>query len=223
MAEIVFKNKKKDDKKATPEASAPSPLLGIFANYFSWFIVLVCVAVLTGGYVWLLKPKYDVINNNDQYKREEEIYQEKVTYLRQLRDVKDIYDSISNEDKNKIDSVLSVGKDLETLKLNLLQDLTYLAKINKAKISDLEITPLDNSEEKYVNLVKEKTSSLNTSRVQIITVNFVVNSVEYTGLKRILERLERNLNLMDVVNVDYNPELKQATLQLYTYYLNSTL
>lgn len=221
MAQIVFKSKKKEVK--SKEQAAPSPALGILANFFHWFIVLACVAVLASGYLWLLKPKYQLIVNDDAFKREEKLYQDKVAYLRQLRDAKSAYDDISDEEKRKIDSLLSTGQDIETLKINLLRELTYLGKIYKAKIEDVQMTPLDNSQEKFITIVKDRQSALTNSNVQIITMDLTISEVDYLPLKRILERLERNLHLMDVVKFDYQPEDRQAILEIYTYYLNSSL
>lgn len=36
-------------------------LFTFFANFFNWFIVLVCLFVLVSGYWFLIKPKYDFI------------------------------------------------------------------------------------------------------------------------------------------------------------------
>lgn len=221
MAQIVFKTKKKDTK--PKEQAAPSPALGILANFFHWFIVLVCVIVLASGYWWLLRPKYTVIINDDAFKREEKLYQDKVAYLRQLREAKNAYDTISNEEKDKIDTLLSVGQDIETLKINLLRELTYLGKIYGATIEEVQMTPLDNSQEKFVSIVKDKQSALTGNKVQIIILNFTISEIEYASLKRMIERLEKNLHLMDIVHFEYEPENKQAILEVYTYYFNSAL
>lgn len=221
MAQIVFKSKKKEVK--PKEQAAPSPALGILANFFHWFIVVACVVVLASGYWWLLKPKYELIVKDDAFKKEEKLYQDKVAYLRELREVKSAYDDISDEEKNKIDAVLSSGQDIETLKINLLRELTYLGKIYGAKMEDVQMVPLDNSQDKFVSIVSERQGILANSRVQIISIDLTISEVDYVPFKRILERMERNLHLMDVVKLEYQPEDRRAILQVYTYFFNSVL
>lgn len=216
MANIVFKNKKADAK--PKENKVVNLSLGIFANFFRWFIVLACVIILGSGYWWLLKPKYDLIINDEEFKKEEKIYQDKVAYLQQLRAAKNAYDKISSTDKNKIDTVLAAGQDIETLKINLLQQLTALAKLNGATIESMEINPLDNSSEKLINITKERRASGN---LQIIQLSFTITEVDYQPVKRMLERLERSLHLMDVSKFEYNPADRSATLEVFTYYLPS--
>lgn len=221
MAQIVFKNKKKGDDKPK-EQVAPNSVLGVLANFFHWFIVLVCLAVLISGYIWLLKPKYDLIVNDEYFKKEEKLYGDKVTYLRQLRSAKNAYDNISDEEKKKIDTLLSVGQDIETLKISLLQDLTYLGKIYSAKIEEVGVTPLDSSSDKFISIVNNRQSVLPASKVQIIKVNFKVSDITYDSLKFMLARIEKNLHLMDVVDLKYTPIDNKAEITFYTYYLNLT-
>jgi hypothetical protein len=79
MVNIVFKTKANDKgpkKELTPKVS-----LAFFANYFNWFVLLVCVIILFSGYWWLIKPKYNVIIRDELIKKEEKIYDDKMTYL----------------------------------------------------------------------------------------------------------------------------------------------
>lgn len=220
MANIVFKSKKTDSKKPT-ENKVANLSLGIFANFFHWFIVLAGVVILASGYWWLLKPKYDLIINDEEFKKEEKVYQDKVAYLQQLRAAKNAYDKISASDKNKVDTVLAAGQDIETLKISLLQQLTTLAKLNGATLESMQINPLDNSPEKFISIIKERRALAQNGNLQIIQLSFTVSDIDYQPLKRMLERLERSLHLMDVSKFDYNPIDRSAKLEIYTYYLPS--
>ncbi len=220
MAEIIFKNKKNDAKSKAKEASNSDLSLGIFANFFRWLIMLACLIVLGSGYWWLLKPKYDAIINNEEFKKEEEVYQDKVKYLKQLREAQNAYNSITSSDKDKVDTILALGQDIETFKITLLRELAYVAKINNgAKIENIEVTPLDNSTDKFINIAKDRSFSLPTSNIQIVTVSFTIKDVDYDGLKGILYRLEKSLRLMDVTKFDYDPTAHTAQLEVFTYYL----
>ncbi len=222
MAQIVFKNKKNEAKPKANEVSNTNLSLGILANFFRWFIILACLIVLGSGYWWLLKPKYDLIINDEEFKKEEKIYQDKVMYLKQLREAQNAYDSIASADKDKIDTILALGQDIETFKINLLRELSYLAKINNgAKIESIEVTPLDNSSDKFIDIAKGPNFSLPTSNIQIVTISFTISDVEYSGLKRILGRMEKSLRLMDITKFDYDPTSRTAQLEVFSYYFKS--
>ncbi|HRH33287.1 MAG TPA: hypothetical protein PK720_04085 [bacterium] len=219
MVNIVFKTKANDKgpkKELTPKVS-----LAFFANYFNWFVLLVCVIILFSGYWWLIKPKYNVIIRDELIKKEEKIYDDKMTYLQQLDEVKDLYKKISDSDKNKIDTILSAGQDIDTVKINLLKEITYLGKINNAIVEKLDITPLDNSEGKFIDLVKNPRLNFKNENLQIMIVSFKLNGVDYESLKRIVGRFEKNLRLMDITKLEFDPANQTATIELNVYYLKT--
>lgn len=219
MVNIVFKTKATDKgpkKELTPKVS-----LTFFANYFNWFISVICVIVLFSGYWWLIKPKYNVIIRDELFKKEEKIYDDKITYLRQLNEVKEVYNKISDSDKNKIDTVLSAGQDIDTVKINLLKEITYLGRINGVLVEKLDITPLDNSEGKFIELVKNPRLNFKNDNLQIMVVSFKLNGVDYDSLKRIAGRFEKNLRLMDITKLEFDPANRDATIELNVYYLKT--
>lgn len=217
MVNIVFKTKKGED--GPKKAITPKISLTFLVNYFNWFIALVSIIILFSGYWWLIRPKYNVIVRNELLKKEEKIYDDKVAYLQQLNEVKELFNKISPDDKNKIDIILSAGKDLDTVKINLIKEISYLGEINGALVEKIVITPLDDSEGKFIELVKSKQRTFKNEKLQILTVSFSLKGVDYEPLKRILARFERNLHLMDVTKVNFDPKSREAEIELYTYYL----
>lgn len=219
MVNIVFKTKKTAEKPKDGGTIKPSLIsLNIFANFFNWFVILICVIVLASGYWWLLKPKYDVVVNDEAYKQQEKIYQDKIAYLQKLTAVKNVYNNIQDEDKKKIDAIISAGEDFESLKINILKEITYLGKLHEVAIESFELTPLDNSEDRFINIVSENQSAAGNN-LQIIVVSFVMKDVEYDTMKKILTRFEQSLRFIDVTKLSYNPDSKQADIELFTYYL----
>ncbi len=219
MVNIVFKTKKTAEKPKDGGTIKPSLIsLNIFANFFNWFVILICVIVLASGYWWLLKPKYDVVVNDEAYKQQEKIYQDKIAYLQKLTAVKNVYNNIQDEDKKKIDAIISAGEDFESLKIDILKEITYLGKLHEVAIESFELTPLDNSEDRFINIVSEN-QSVAGNNLQIIVVSFVMKDVEYDTMKKILTRFEQSLRFIDVTKLSYNPDSKQADIELFTYYL----
>lgn len=219
MVNIVFKTKKTIEKPKDGGMIKTSLIsLNIFANFFNWFVILICVIVLASGYWWLLKPKYDVVVNDQAYKQQEKIYQDKIAYLKKLTAVKNVYNNITDEDKKKIDAIISAGEDFESLKIDILKEITYLGKLHNVSIESFELTPLDNSQDRFINIGSEN-KSLDSNNLQIIIVSFVMKDIEYATLKKILTRFEESLRFIDVTKLSYNPDSKQADIELFTYYL----
>ena len=219
MVNIVFKTKKTAEKPKDGGMIKPSLIsLNIFANFFNWFVILICVIVLASGYWWLLKPKYDVVVNDEAYKQQEKIYQDKIAYLKKLTAVKNVYNNITDEDKKKIDAIISAGEDFESLKIDILKEITYLGKLHNVAIESFELTALDNSQDRFINIGSEN-KSVDSNNLQIIIVSFVMKDVEYVTLKKILTRFEESLRFIDVTKLSYNPDSKQADIELFTYYL----
>lgn len=222
MVNIVFKTKKTAEKPKDGGLVKPSLLsLNIFANFFNWFVVLICIIVLASGYWWLLKPKYDVVVNDEAYKQQEKIYQDKITYLKKLNEVKNVYNTITDQEKEKIDAIISAREDIDSLKIDILKEISDLGKLNDVKMENFELTPLDNSQDRFVNIANNKLSSAAGNDLQIIIVSFEIKEVEYDQLKRILTRFEKSLRFMDITKFSYNPDTKQANIELYAYHLIS--
>lgn len=220
MVNIVFKTKKTAEKpKDGVPAKPPLVSLNIFANFFNWFVVLICVIVLASGYWWLIKPKYDVVVNDEAYKQQEKIYQDKIDYLNKLNEVKKVYNNITDKEKEKIDAIISAREDIESLKIDILKEITYLGRLNNVVIENFELTPLDNSQDKFIDLINDKATSIPGDDLQIITVSFVIKEVEYDQLKKILTRFEKSLRFVDITKLSYNPDVKQANIELYAYHL----
>jgi hypothetical protein len=219
MPNIVFKTKK--DVAAPKTEKKSSVHLKIFANYFNWFVVLISVVVLTSGYWWLIKPKYEVVINDEAYKQQEKEYQDKVSYLKQLNEVKSLYKKITPTEKQKIDAIISAGEDIESLKINLLKEITYFGKANKVTVENFVITPLDNSSDKFISLVQKNNISVPPANLQIVTVSFSLKEIEYETLKKMLGRFEKSLRFIDITKLSYRPESKQAEIELFAYHLIS--
>jgi hypothetical protein len=220
MVNIVFKTKKTAEKPKDGGLVKPSLVsLNIFANFFNWFVVLICIIVLASGYWWLLKPKYDVVVNDEAYKQQEKIYQDKITYLKKLNEVKNVYNTITDQEKEKIDAIISAREDIDSLKIDILKEISDLGKLNDVQMEGFELTPLDNSQDRFVSIANNKLSSIAGDDLQIIVVSFVIKEVEYDQLKRILIRFEKSLRFMDITKFSYNPDVKQANIELYAYHL----
>jgi len=194
-------------------------VFNIFVGFFNWFVVLLCLVVLGASYLWLIKPKYDFIASNKEFAFREDEYDEKVKYLKQLSDIKNLYKGINQSDKDKIDLILSARQDLDRLKIILLREVDKASKERGALADNVVITPLDNSMEKLIKINEEVKNKSHFSKLRLVQVSFSAKNISYEQLKRLLARLEFSLRIMDVTDLKFDPLAKEATIKLVTYYL----
>ncbi len=210
--------------KTTPESqqlfkNIATVLFTFFANFFNWFIVVICFVILISGYMFLIKPKYEFIISDQEVAIKEKEYEDKVNYLKQLGEVKNLYQTITDADKEKIDFILSANQDLDALRIVLLREVGFLGRLYRVNIDNVVITPLDTSDGKLLTIAQEPKPNPELANLQIVTVSFSVTGVDYSRLKQMILKIEQNLRIMDVVRLDYNPQARSANLVLYTYYL----
>ncbi len=217
MAKITFKT--------NPEASRWLKNLGVvlfnvFANFFNWFVILICLTILVSGYWWLIKPKYDFIASDQELNFREREYEDKINYLKQLNEVKAVYKSINQADKEKIDAMLSSQQDLDRLKIILLREIGQLGKERNVAVDNIAITPLDNSSSKFITIAQAPTATNPLfGKLQLVQVSFVIKNVDYDNMKKFLGRLETSLRVMDVTKISFEPSARQVAVELVTYYL----
>lgn len=194
-------------------------LFNVFAGFFNWFIILICLILLIVGYLWLLKPKYTFIASNQELTIREKEYEEKVTYLKQLNDIKNLYKSISQADKDKIDLILSSGQDLDKLKIILLREVDKVGKERGATVDNIVITPLDNSRDKFITISSSSKKKALPDKLSLVQVSFTAKNINYDQLKKLLVRLESSLRIMDVTDLTFDPSARETGIKLFTYYL----
>lgn len=194
-------------------------LFSAFASFFNWFIILICLIIMGASYVWLIKPKYDFIASNQELNFRNIEYEEKVNYLKQLNEIKTLYKSIGQADKDKIDLILSSRQDLDRLKIILLREVDKAAKEQGATVDDVVITPLDNSKEKIIKIKDDNKKAIIFDKLRLVQVTFNVKGIDYEKLKKLLVRFESSLRVMDITDLNFEPKSRQASIKLVTYYL----
>ncbi len=195
-------------------------MFNAFASFFNWFIIIICLSILIIGYWWLIKPKYDFIASDQELFFREREYEDKVNYLKQLSEVKNLYKSVSQGDKDKIDLILSSRQDLDQLKIILLREMGQVAKEQGVSAENIVITPLDNSREKFITIAEEPKANPLYNTLQLVQVTFRVDGIDYNSLVKMLGRMEKSLRVMDITRLNFDPNARSASIELVTYYLD---
>jgi Tfp pilus assembly protein PilO len=188
------------------EISGRSKVTMFLAKYFKWVIIGSIVFVLVGGYLFLIKVKYESVLSNivlAQSDKETE-FTARTKYYNNLIKL--------NQDVNATQSKYSDG----IKKINTILP-------NKANIEDLmpqmEIIALKNGLMLLsIQLSQEDNSGIDPA-IGRIRINADIAGADYNGFKILLNAFEKNLRLMDIGSVNFDPKGKKTTLEIYTYYL----
>ncbi len=191
-------------------------------HYFKYLAVFLSILVFVIGVLYVVKPRYAEMNKiveEDKKKKEAEI-KEIEDYLSKLESFKESFNAISENDIKRINTMIPDKFSPE----DLFPEIEALIG-GKGMITSIEINEKEKSDTGSLleKLLKKKANPQKSTDVSaslgkaIIKVNVV--GITYYDLKQILFDIENNLHLMDVTNIDYNPENKKVTLEITTYYL----
>ncbi|MCU0680391.1 MAG: hypothetical protein MUF50_03775 [Planctomycetes bacterium] len=182
------------------------------------------------------------------YNREKNILEQR-RELENLKKIVSDYKNLNVDDVNKLNDVIPSRYIKERLFIELsemvekqgfsLQSLTIKEEAGADEASAAGTRTVTNSASKApsrsgatpinpVSPIVEESgldskmlrSTLNIpNELGIIKISLEMTKVNYDNLKKLLYVLENNLKLMDVTSLNYTPNKKQASLEIFTYYL----
>ena len=196
------------------DSNIKDKLLKNFIKYFNYFLLLLIVIFFVSCYFLLFKPKQEKINKIENIKIFEgtETYEKNSEYLKRIENLVAKYDSISDEDKRKINLMLPYGLDYP----QLFAQVENLVESNGFELNRVTLSRL-NSKGNKVGEAKQGDFDF-IKKVNIsITINGVNNFSDY---KRMLNMFYSNLLLMDISSISYSSDMCGTySIDLTTYYL----
>lgn len=231
-------DKQEEKKKLKKEQSkknelAMQQLLSALYKYFFVITILVVLGVFYAAYTYVLRPKYAAIYSGEELKSKQAEYLEKLDYFKEIIALKTVYANISDEDKAKVDKIVSTKNNKEDLfrEMESITDKNKIRNIrnkdeffangvnyaDKSFIDTLEVELLPGTELR--NFAESKKKGALFNNLEIIKTSFDLKDITYDDLIKILKIIEVNLRIMDVDLVTYNPDDSTAHLELLTYQL----
>jgi len=186
-------------------------------TYFNLFVVIFISFALLITYFLLLKPKVDETTNaiSENISSHEKVLQAEKTKLANLQDAVLAYQNINPVDLTRVNSILpddyakeSLYGEIEEI---IIQNgfIPTLISLNKeGESAGIMASTTDTS-------VKVGTAKI-SDKIGVIGVTVNITSIDYAGMKNLLNVLESNLRMLDVQQVSLTGG--GATLKLYTYY-----
>lgn len=168
------------------------------AANFRIFALITPLIILFVGYFYILKPKYDYLKETGglTIKTLQKSLDLKKEYLKNLNELKVTYNNLSDEEKNKLEQILPLKKDLP----NLFVHFESLVKQN-----GFQLGGIDFKEEDF------------TERIKALSISLGLKGGNYQLLKGFLKNLEEDVKMVDVISVSFTKEGYSLTLK--TYYL----
>lgn len=190
-----------------------------FARYFNWLLTFIVLVVLVGGGFFILKPKYDYINelkNGNEYGQEQE-YSARREYLNKIKNLIEVYNNVSSSDVKKVNFILA-ERDVPE---ELFPQIESLTKGNGLLLESLKIEPAEeNVKSTGVSLTKEVKSTVSLPpEIERMKASLSVAGVDYFSLKSLISAFENNLMVMDITSLSFKPDTGSADLVFYAYSL----
>lgn len=197
---------------------------GFLIDYFNYLVFSLGVIIFAAGLFLSVYPKYQQIAkvNEESKNNLQAEYETKLNYLNSIRNLQESYQSISAEEKTKLDGMLPAGRDTSAI----IKEIESIAVRNGVILTSIKIEPESGGDR--TNLIvgpsdgKEPPLGVFNQpppEVGLIKININLGSINYPVLKNIIKAFENNLRLFDIAMVTFNAGDNQAVLSMYSYYL----
>lgn len=192
-------------------------------DYFNFIIFALAAVIMLVGLFIFVYPKYQQIHKeNEEIQNNLQVeYEAKFNYLSSIRDLKEIYQLISDKDKSKINSMLPTNRDTSVI----IAEIESIATKNGVILNSIQtITQETSSKTNSRSETKSDKASLagifnqSPQGVGSIKIEVKLSSVNYQVLKNIIKTFENNLRIFDIAMVNFNVNKKEALFTIYSYY-----
>ncbi len=183
-------------------------------SYFLVLNILLIFIILAVSYFALIKPKIDltIAGIKESISTQQNALNIQRKKLADMELALETFRNLSEEDVNKVLSVLPNKYPKEKL-FGELEDviIQHGFMLSDLSLNLVEAVPLE-------SLPPEINSLPIVDKLGIIEIDMSVSGVNYSNLKQFLSILERNLPLLDILNLDFSPGGDTIGLKLRTYY-----
>ncbi len=184
----------------------------ILNDNFNLVIVAIVIILLFFSYLMVIRPKFEstlvaIKANIDQ---RELFYKTQKQKLVDLQEAVVLYRKISSDNIDKVNGVLPD----EYAKERLFGEVEDILSQKGLILDSLSLTKAGEDDDEPL-VPRDKGLSLN---VGIIKAEMSLSSIDYVALKNLLPLLEKQLRLIDVEDLSFDPSAETANLIFYTYY-----
>jgi len=191
---------------------------GIILNdNFNLVIIAIVILLLFASYFLIIKPKFNstlvaVKTNIDQ---QELFYQNQRQKLIDLQAAVELYGKIGADNIDKINQILPD----EYAKERLFGELEDILSQRGLMLDSLQLSKSgEDNDEPLAPRDAELPVMPSYQNIGTIKAEMSLSSIDYVALKNLLPLLEKQLQLIDVEELNFDPAAKTAHLIFYTYF-----
>lgn len=179
---------------------------GLLNSYFNLFVVVFITFLLFLSYFLILKPKVDETTNaiSENISSYERLLRAEKDKLTTLQETILTYDKIDQIDLDRVNGILPNEYDKEAL----YGEIEEIIRQNGFIPTSIALT----KEETVLS-----TSSPSNPKIGVINIDLSVASINYAGIKNLLEILETNLRILDVKELSLS-DGGSGNLKIDTYF-----
>ncbi len=191
-------------------------------NYFHWLKISLFLIILLLGAFLIIKPKYvKAIKGIEQLKEQNQAkYDILQEHLNQLNKINESYKKISSDNIEKINNMLLSEQHYE----DLFPQMEAIIKKRGLFLQSIDINSGEEDESQ-----KKRASKANKDAdgaaiklpagIIKVSINMSIVGVDYVNLKGLLNDFENNIQLLDIVNLNFALSDQSASFMVNTYYM----
>ncbi len=186
-----------------------------FTRYFRVFIIIFLGIILGGGWFFFLEPKIEILKIGlTNLKKQKEVLNSRSNRLEELKKITKDYEKIEEEKIKRIYSILPSEEDLP----GIFVQMEALAKESKFILRSIEIRRQKKGEEE----VEREGGFLKGIDIKELRISLKLEKGSYERFKEFLDKVEKNLRILEVVFVNFDPKGASFGVDLKTYYLTES-
>ncbi len=188
-------------------------LNSFFIKNFKQVVIVLCLALfLTCGW-FVLWPKYQKINylaNIKYQQRQENLKTHQTEYEKIVRLIED-YQKIKPDDRNKMLALLPAKIEFQ----DVLLEFDRLASQHGMVLVSIKIA----TEAKPSGAETNQALFINVGNYNLvkIRINISLTGSNYNNLRSFIAAAEKNLPLIDINSISYNPDDNSTSMEVFTY------
>jgi hypothetical protein len=191
--------------------------LALVKSYIYKFFPIVAIGVFVLVsficYQFVLKPKYDSINDDIKESIDARVENKELLerYLLRLAKYNENYESVPKLSKDKVESFFNYGYEPEIL----FSQFEAIAKNQGIILSDISVQPVSSTK----NPRQKSPDKTMPGGITAIKINANFIGLDYKSLKNFLSYIENTLPLININNLKFTED-KGVTIEAETYYMS---
>ncbi len=196
----------KEEKSKSLNSDKLYQLRSAITKYQHWIVIGEVVVIVLIGYFFILAPKISTVI--DSATKNINFWQEQLetakTNNASAKKLVSLYEGLDSQEREKLIKILPSTAEVP----ELMSQLESLFESENIFMSDFLVSKLD--------LGEGDTAPFSIIQTQIL----FTRPDNYQSYRNVLDKLEKNVRILNIQGIEYSEELDQFTISAFVYFLN---